>query len=309
MKLSAAAALFALSASAAPLLGGIDLLDSVLLFDAPAFQTPSSDAWSASQRAFVFLRQPSLAPLTAAFSALLESMGIEVGDQLSTLEERLRLFAAIGLRSQEVAVTAGDCPGGATTVGETDRSGMLEGTIPVCSAVGRGEEQEVKAVLGPLDNRDFSARLFPSPRTGFAVLSDVDDTIKLSQVLDTAETLKKTFLEQPQAIAGMSQLYRALDAALGGDGASLFVYLTGSPFQLQPMLKTFIGTAGFPEGPLLLKNLTLTDVSSLVEFAKGDGTEAYKKAQIEKIHGWYPGKKWLAIGDSTQKDPEVYADA
>jgi phosphatidate phosphatase APP1 len=38
------------------------------------------------------------------------------------------------------------------------------------------------------------------------------------------------------------------------------------------------------------------------------GTEAYKRSHIEKIHTWLPKRKVLCIGDSTQSDPEAYGD-
>jgi phosphatidate phosphatase APP1 len=30
---------------------------------------------------------------------------------------------------------------------------------------------------------------------------------------------------------------------------------------------------------------------------------------IDRIQGMYPGKKFLTVGDSTQKDPETYGEA
>jgi phosphatidate phosphatase APP1 len=287
-----AAVVFALGAASAAPLDIPDALDTVLLFDAPAFET-SSNTWTASQQAFVYLRQPAVAPLVTAFSAFLDTLGISVGDALSILESRLKLFAAIGLGSQEVSVTTSDCDGAVTAVGKTDSSGMVDREISLCSS-------NAATVVEVSDN--ITATVFPSATTGFGVISDIDDTIKNTNVLDTASALQKTFLEEAVAIDGMPELYTQLDA-------DSFIYLSGSPFQLQPMLKEFISTAGFPLGPLLLKNLTFTSVDSLKDFLAGDGTEVYKKAQVERIHEWYPRKTWLGVGDSTQSDPEVYGDA
>lgn len=38
------------------------------------------------------------------------------------------------------------------------------------------------------------------------------------------------------------------------------------------------------------------------------GTQAYKRSRMEKIHGWLPRRKLLCIGDSTQTDPEAYGE-
>lgn len=38
------------------------------------------------------------------------------------------------------------------------------------------------------------------------------------------------------------------------------------------------------------------------------GTEAYKVDRMEKIHEWFPKRKFICIGDSTQSDPEAYGE-
>lgn len=45
----------------------------------------------------------------------------------------------------------------------------------------------------------------------------------------------------------------------------------------------------------LLSNLTL-------------GTQEYKVDRITKIHSWLPQRKMICVGDSTQADPETYAE-
>lgn len=38
------------------------------------------------------------------------------------------------------------------------------------------------------------------------------------------------------------------------------------------------------------------------------GTQAYKRTRIEKLHTWLPKRKVICVGDSTQTDPEAYGD-
>jgi len=38
------------------------------------------------------------------------------------------------------------------------------------------------------------------------------------------------------------------------------------------------------------------------------GVQPYKTDRMDKIHQWLPQKKVLCIGDSTQRDPESYAE-
>ena len=286
--------------SAAPMpSAGIDPSDSVLLLDAPVIQTGPT-AWDAQVRAFVYQRQSSTDYLVMSF------IGLRVDGvlrHLSVLSERLSLFAAVPLHNQEVTVSVTGCSLGARTLGaRTPASGMLEAAVPACEGA-RG----IRAELGPNDRRELAARAYPSPPTGWGVVSDIDDTIKESGTLAGARTLlANTFVKPSRAVGGMAALYGALDARLG---APAWAYLSASPFQLQPMLRAFLDAERFPGGPLLLRNLTLTDIDDLVDFVRGGGTEAYKTAQIDKIHAWFPGKRYLLVGDSTQKDPEVYGAA
>jgi hypothetical protein len=38
------------------------------------------------------------------------------------------------------------------------------------------------------------------------------------------------------------------------------------------------------------------------------GTQAYKADRMNKIHDWLPNRKFICVGDSTQSDPEAYAE-
>lgn len=79
--------------------------------------------------------------------------------------------------------------------------------------------------------------------------------------------------------------------------------------QLYPFINDFLQkTYSKSYGPIFLQNFSLLDLSLDLKMLKGGETQTYKEAQITRIHGMYPQKSFLAIGDSTQKDPEVYAD-
>jgi hypothetical protein len=176
---------------------------------------------------------------------------------------------------------------------------------------------------GFLDNRQASATIFPSPPNGFGIISgqfnaiirslltltryppDVDDTIKISNVLDKIELLKKTFLDDPEPVSGMPELYAKLNQDLNDPA---FFYVTGSPFQLFPFLRGFISST-YPPGPILPKNLTFIDIPGAIEAFSSDNTLEFKLEMIDRINSFYPQKRFLAIGDSTEKDPEIYGEA
>lgn len=105
----------------------------------------------------------------------------------------------------------------------------------------------------------------------------------------------------------MPELYASLVKSLD---SPQFIYVSGSPFQLYPFLNDFIDTAfSASKGPILLQNLTLVDIQGLLNFAGSNGVQEYKLSMIDRIHGMYPNKRFLAVGDSTQKDPETYGEA
>jgi len=53
------------------------------------------------------------------------------------------------------------------------------------------------------------------PEEGVSVVTDMDDTIKDTHVLDRKEMLKNTFVRPFVAVAGMPELYRSWKEALG----------------------------------------------------------------------------------------------
>jgi phosphatidate phosphatase APP1 len=49
------------------------------------------------------------------------------------------------------------------------------------------------------------------------------------------------------------------------------------------------------------------DITGLIR-SFTEKTQEYKVDRMEKIQGWFPRRRVLCIGDSTQKDPEAYAE-
>lgn len=143
--------------------------------------------------------------------------------------------------------------------------------------------------------------VFAGPE-GWAIISDVDDTIKYTQTSDSVGILRTTFAEEPEPIRGMPELYRHIDRRL----APAWFYLSASPYNLYPFLRNFLHTYYTP-GTLILRDKSWMDLGGLIKsFTKG--TQSYKVSRMKKIHRWLPNRKILCIGDSTQSDPEAYAE-
>ncbi|KAF3935377.1 hypothetical protein ABW20_dc0100650 [Dactylellina cionopaga] len=139
---------------------------------------------------------------------------------------------------------------------------------------------------------------------GWAVISDIDDTIKVTDTLSMKELLRHTFAEEPTPTPGFPDLYKRLDQVL--DQPAWF-YLSASPYNLYPFLLSFIRTH-YPFGQPILRDMSWMSVAGLVA-SVSNGTQEYKVMEMKRLIGqWLPKRKYLCIGDSTQTDPESYAE-
>ena len=113
---------------------------------------------------------------------------------------------------------------------------------------------------------------------GWAVISDVDDTIKVTQTTNPVGILKTTFADEPQPIAGMSELYKVIHAQFKNPA---WFYLSASPYNLYPFLHKFIQD-NFQPGTLILRDNSWMFIGGLLQ-ALTQGTQAYKVERMEKI--------------------------
>ena len=140
--------------------------------------------------------------------------------------------------------------------------------------------------------------------TGWGVISDIDDTIKVTQTPSPVGILHSTFLvEEPEPIQGTPELYRHIATAMDHPP---FFYLSASPYNLYPFLKRF-RDEHFPPGTMILRNASWQNLGGLISSLQTN-TQEYKVSRIEKIHAWFPKRRFICVGDSTQSDPESYGE-
>ena len=131
------------------------------------------------------------------------------------------------------------------------------------------------------------------------MISDIDDTVKISNVADRRELLKNTLLREFVAVPGMPEAFSRWQAT----GAA-FHYVSASPWQLSDCLCGFLGAAGLPAGSMHLKLFRLKDTTPLGRLT---ARKRSKRRAIEQIMGDFPGRRFTLVGDSGERDPEVYA--
>ncbi|MDH3379651.1 MAG: App1 family protein, partial [Gammaproteobacteria bacterium] len=156
------------------------------------------------------------------------------------------------------------------------------------------------AILPPGDQREFAGdALFPGS-AGLSVISDIDDTIKISDVTDRKALLANTFLKPFAAPSGMADAYHRL-----ADAGAMFHYVSSSPWQLYPALREFMDASKFPLGSFHLKLFRIKDESFLNLFKS---SRESKPPVIEALLDAYPRRMFILIGDSGEHDPEIYGD-
>jgi hypothetical protein len=146
-----------------------------------------------------------------------------------------------------------------------------------------------------------------APR-GLSVISDIDDTIKVTDIPAGREVvMENTFFRPFVAAPGVAERYRALGTE------TTFHYVSGGPWQLYRPLADFTAAAGFPDGSFHMKSvrknlLTPGSWQDLANLAGGDATTEQKLGQIGGIIGHFPDRRFILVGDSGEHDPEVYRE-
>jgi hypothetical protein len=153
------------------------------------------------------------------------------------------------------------------------------------------------------DTREFVGKslLVPPTPGHFSVISDIDDTIKITNVLQKQTLIRRTFLEEFEAVPGMSQLYQNWKEQHN----AVFHFVSSSPWQLYQELAVFMEREGFPEASFHLKSIRLKDRSILSLFAD---PMISKITRISSIIDNYPMRKFVLVGDTGERDPEVYGE-
>ncbi len=139
----------------------------------------------------------------------------------------------------------------------------------------------------------------------FGVISDIDDTVLVTDATNLLQTAKLTFLGNAYTrlpFAGIASFYRALQS---GPVTTLFnpiYFVSSSPWNLYDLLVDFFRIQGIPKGPILLRDFSLSS-----KLFSSEGHHTHKLSMIRKVLDVNPNLSFVLIGDSGQQDPEIYA--
>ncbi len=160
-----------------------------------------------------------------------------------------------------------------------------------------------KAVTRKKDPREFKGYIQFVPETGLSIISDVDDTIKLSEVHDKKLLLRNTFMRPYRTIPGMAKTYQRWALKSKKNKKIVFHYLTASPWQLYVPLSSFLKKNNFPFGSFHMKYFRIKDSSFFNVF---NSSVEFKSKEILSLMNKYPKRQFILVGDSGENDFEIY---
>jgi phosphatidate phosphatase APP1 len=157
------------------------------------------------------------------------------------------------------------------------------------------------SIRGFVPVRAAAEVLIPGPGVEFGIISDIDDTVLQSHVTQKLKMIWVTFSGSAftrMPFEGTAELYDALTAGASGVARNPVFYVSKSPWNLYDFLIDFMDHHRLPRGPLLLRDIGLREAPPL----------DHKTAAVRLLLDTYPNLPFVLIGDSGERDPDIYLD-
>ena len=141
----------------------------------------------------------------------------------------------------------------------------------------------------------------------FAVISDIDDTVMHTGVANKAMMMWRLFVQGADsrtAFPGMATFLRALHQGRDRSDANPMLYVSRAPWAIYGVLDRFFNQHRIPEGPILF----LRDWGLTLQHPMPRRGKTHKIDLIRQMFEHYADLSFILIGDSGQRDPELYAE-
>lgn len=223
---------------------------------------------------------------------------------------RVRAMLAIYNSHEVPGVTVRCTLAGRTVYVVSDGEGYFHFAIPVRDALPLTTRWESATLSTP--GRAAQAESFtvpilaPGTDDHWAVISDIDDTVIETGATNFLKNWRRVLVDRPQdrlAVPGAASLY----GLIAGDHAAPtrpFFYVSSSPWNLYGFLTEFMERNRIPHGPMFLRDIGI-DRKTFIHA----GHASHKLAAIETILAFYPGHRFVLVGDNGQEDVAIYAQA
>lgn len=197
----------------------------------------------------------------------------------------------------------------AETIVQTDRHGFFRVHMELTTMPSDVTWHSVDlSLVHPIDERATTTGEFYTPTSSarYGVISDIDDTVVYTGVANTAKMMWRLFAQGAESrvvFPGVSALYQAFHGGVTGRQGNPLLYVSRAPWSIYQVLVEFFRLHRIPHGPILvLREWGLKRGSLLPRRAKDHKLDA-----IKHMLSMYKDLPFVLIGDSGQRDPEVYA--
>jgi hypothetical protein len=281
----------------------IDATDTVILFPSFGHLARRGRAWRIPITGMVF-EQGSTCERKLRWLKLLQRLHRfhPQDDERPLFDQRVHAFVAPTQRGKRLAVRAGNeiYP----LANKTSRTGLLSTSLHLATAVVEALEPaggwlSLEVVRPEGHDTGYRGMVQLLTPTGLSVVSDIDDTVRMTHVLCRRSLLESTFLREFETVDGISDVYQQW----ARQGAA-FHYVSSSPWQLYPPLAQMFQDAGLPQGTFHLSAFRLRD-HMLRRFWML--RKRAKIAVLNALIATFPDRRFVLVGDSGERDPEIYA--
>ncbi len=223
----------------------------------------------------------------------------------ATLAANLLRWVVLDIAGLKVSVTVA----GNTVTTHSNADGFIVAKVPV-----KDIEPGWHEVLFHAEDqgREVTARgraVLPDSSSKVGFITDIDDTVLVTGMTEGLKATRRTLLRDAygrQPVPGTPSLYRGLARGTNPKRPeSTFFYVSSGPWNLYDMLTQFLGVRGFPRGPIFLTDWR---PGSPPNDAEGKIESNHKRARIRRILDAYPKLDFVFIGDSGERDEQIYRE-
>ena len=146
--------------------------------------------------------------------------------------------------------------------------------------------------------------LVPPELASFGVISDIDDTVIQSRIANFLQAVRTVMLGNARTrlpFSGVAAFYQALERGGDGERRNPIYYVSSSPWNIYDIIGEFLEIQKIPIGPICLRDW---DVDRTALTSKR--LKSHKEPLIREILDLHPELPFILIGDTSQKDPEIY---
>lgn len=214
----------------------------------------------------------------------------------------LSRYLSSPIPEMEVKIIVGD----ETFFTKTDEYGYFSAWVEPKESYSPGWHQVTYSIEneGTEINRATGEFLIVGDETNFGTISDIDDTILVSHATQLLKKLRLIMTKNAKTrlpFKGVAEFYQNLRGK-----ANPFFYVSSSEWNLYDFLQDFFQVRNIPKGPFLLQEYK----SGLRDLLfTGGGSHQHKQDKIKRLMTLFPNLKFILIGDSGQRDTEIYRQA